>query len=42
MIGYLPPFWVKKCGGNAKADHGGEYCNRMHESPIGGDYNNLY
>ena len=41
MSGSLFPFGVKKRGGNAEADHGGEYDDRVHESPIGGDYNNL-
>ena len=30
MSGSLFPFWVKKCGGNAEADHGGEYGDRVH------------
>ena len=41
MSGSLFPFWVKKCGGNAKADHGGEYGNCLWEGSIGGGYNNL-
>jgi hypothetical protein len=41
MSGSLVFFRLEKCGGNAKADHGGEYGNRVHESPIGGDDNNL-